>query len=60
MEIGADACLINTAIAQAGDPARMAKAMRHGIEAGRDAYLAGRIAKRVQASSSSPTAGISR
>jgi thiazole synthase len=60
MELGAGACLINTAIAQAGDPARMAKAMRAGIEAGRDAYLAGRIAKRASASPSSPTTGISR
>ncbi len=60
MEIGADACLINTAIAQAGDPVRMARAMRAGIEAGRDAYLAGRIEKRAQASPSSPTTGISR
>jgi thiazole synthase len=60
MELGADACLINTAIAQAGDPVRMARAMRAGIEAGRDAYLAGRIEKRAQASPSSPTTGISR
>ena len=60
MELGADACLINTAIAQAGDPTRMARAMRRGIEAGRDCYLAGRIEKRAQASPSSPTAGISR
>ncbi len=60
MELGADACLINTAIALAGDPARMARAMRLGIEAGRDAFLAGRIAKRNQASPSSPTSGISR
>ncbi|MEZ4523145.1 MAG: thiazole synthase [Thermomicrobiales bacterium] len=60
MELGADACLINTAIALAGDPARMAGAMRAGIEAGRDAYLAGRIEKRAQASPSSPTTGISK
>ena len=60
MELGADACLINTAIAQAADPVRMARAMRAGIEAGRDAYLAGRIEKRPHASPSSPTTGISR
>ena len=60
MELGADACLINTAIAQAGDPVRMALAMRAGIEAGRNAYLAGRIEKRPHASPSSPTTGISR
>lgn len=60
MELGADACLINTAIAQAGDPPRMAKAMRLAIEAGRDAYLAGRIEKRPHAVPSSPTMGISR
>src|SRR5690606_15383796 len=45
MELGADACLINTAIAMARDPARMATAMAQGIEAGRNAYLAGRIAR---------------
>lgn len=60
MELGADACLINTAIAQAGDPVRMARAMKAGIEAGRDAYLAGRIEKRAHASPSSPVTGISR
>lgn len=60
MEIGSDACLINTAIAQAGDPVKMAEAMRLGIEAGRDAYLAGRIERRATATPSSPTSGISR
>jgi thiazole synthase len=60
MEIGADACLINTAIAQAKDPVLMASAMRAGIEAGRKAFLAGRIEKRPHASPSSPTTGISR
>ncbi len=59
MELGADACLINTAIAQAGDPVRMARAMRLGIEAGREAYLGGRIGRRAYASPSSPTSGIS-
>ncbi|MFW6075787.1 MAG: thiazole synthase [Chloroflexota bacterium] len=59
MELGADACLINTAIAQAQDPVMMAEAMRLGIEAGRKAYLAGRIERRMMASPSSPTTGIS-
>jgi thiazole synthase len=57
MELGADACLINTAIALAADPPRMARAMRLGIEAGRDAYLAGRIPKKRYASASSPMQG---
>jgi thiazole synthase len=57
MELGADACLINTAIALAGDPPRMAEAMRLGIEAGRTAYLAGRIPKKRYASASSPMEG---
>lgn len=60
MEIGADACLINTAIAQAQDPAKMALGMKLGIEAGRLAYLAGRIPRRDTAAPSSPTTGISR
>jgi thiazole synthase len=58
MELGADACLINTAIAQAGDPARMARAMGMAIEAGRACYLSGRIPKLDFASASSPTTGI--
>lgn len=57
MELGADACLINTAIALAGDPPRMAEAMRLGVEAGRTAYLAGRIPKKRYASASSPMQG---
>ena len=60
MEIGADACLINTAVAQARNPAAMARAMRLGIEAGRLAYLAGRIPKRAYASASSPLEGVVR
>lgn len=60
MEIGADACLINTAIAQAQDPAKMALGMKLGIDAGRLAYLAGRIPRRDSATPSSPTSGISR
>ena len=60
MELGADAVLVNTAIALAAEPALMAEAIRGGVEAGRKAYLAGRIPKRAQASASSPTEGISR
>jgi thiazole synthase len=58
MELGADAVLMNTAIAGARDPVMMATAMRHAIEAGRLAYLAGRIPKRQSASPSSPTEGL--
>jgi thiazole synthase len=60
MEVGADAVLVNTAVAHAQDPALMAEAIRGGVEAGRNAYLAGRMQKRAQASPSSPTEGISR
>jgi thiazole synthase len=60
MELGADAVLMNTAIAESKDPARMATAMRLGIEAGRHAYLAGRMPKRLYASASSPLAGVVR
>ncbi|MBE3580059.1 MAG: thiazole synthase [Thermoanaerobacteraceae bacterium] len=58
MEIGADACLINTAIAQARDPVLMAQAMKQAVEAGRKGFLAGRIPKRSYASPSSPTEGM--
>ena len=58
MELGADAVLINTAIAKSNDPVSMAKAMRFGVEAGRLAYLAGRIPKTDLASPSSPTKGV--
>ncbi|HEU0169522.1 MAG TPA: sulfur carrier protein ThiS [Chloroflexota bacterium] len=58
MECGASACLINTAIAKAQNPARMAAAMRLGVEAGRQAYLAGRMAVQELAAPSSPTAGV--
>jgi thiazole synthase len=57
MELGADACLINTAIAQAQDPVRMARAMKAGVEAGRMAYLAGRIPAKRYASASTPMEG---
>ncbi len=60
MEIGADAVLVNTAIAKAQDPALMAAAMKQGVEAGRKAYLAGRIAPKPYASASSPTEGVAR
>lgn len=58
METGADAVLVNTAIALAQDPAGMAEAMRLGVEAGRKAYLAGRIPRKPFASASSPTEGV--
>lgn len=58
MEQGADACLVNSAIAQAQNPALMAEAFRLGMEAGRKAYLAGRIAKRAYAVASSPEMGL--
>jgi thiazole synthase len=59
MELGCDAVLMNTAIAAAKEPVRMAGAMKKAVEAGREAYLAGRMPKKVyQASPSSPTAGL--
>jgi thiazole synthase len=58
MELGASACLINTAIAKANDPALMAKAMKLGLEAGRAAYLAGRMPVLPYASASSPLEGV--
>ena len=60
MEIGADAVLVNTAIAQAANPQLMAEAMRDAVTAGRRGFLAGRIGRSAQASPSSPTTGISR
>ena len=60
MEMGADAVLVNSAIALAKDPAVMADAIRGGVDAGRKAYLAGRMPRRGDASPSSPTEGISR
>ena len=54
MELGVDGVLLNTGIAYARDPVRMARAMNSAIEAGRDAYLAGRIPKRLYATASSP------
>ena len=60
MELGADAVLMNTAIAEAQDSAKMAEAMKLAIEAGRLAYKAGRMSKRLYASASSPVAGVVR
>jgi len=60
MEVGADAVLINTAIAESKNPALMAEAIRLGVEAGRKAYLAGRIPKKAYASASSPLEGVVR
>ncbi|MDX8410628.1 MAG: thiazole synthase [Mariprofundaceae bacterium] len=57
MELGADAALINTAIAEAKDECLMASAMRDAVRAGRAAYLAGRMPKRAFASASSPMDG---
>src|SRR3954467_6994171 len=58
MEIGADGVLMNTAIAGAGDPVTMARAMRLAVEAGRLAYRSGRIPRRMYASASSPVEGL--
>ena len=58
MELGADGVLMNTAIACAEDPVRMATAMKLAVEAGRLAYTAGRIPKKLYASASSPLAGV--
>lgn len=55
LEMGADAVLVNTAIAQAHDPGKMGEAFKKGVEAGRMAYLAGRIPKQAYAAASSPT-----
>lgn len=57
MELGADAILMNTAIAEAGDAEQMATAMKLAVQAGRLGYLAGRMPKRLYASASSPIAG---
>lgn len=58
MELGVDGVLMNTGIAGAKDPVNMARAMKLAVEAGRLAYLAGRIPKRLYASASSPAEGI--
>ena len=58
MELGASAVLVNTAIAQAENPALMGEAFKHGVEAGRKAYLAGRISTRTHAIPSSPATDV--
>jgi thiazole synthase len=58
MEIGADACLVNTAVALADDPALMAEAIAEGVRAGRKAFLAGRIPRRATAVASSPLGNV--
>jgi thiazole synthase len=58
MELGAAAVLVNTAVARASDPVRMATAMRLGVEAGRQAFLAGRMARSDHAQPSSPVVGV--
>ncbi|MGH9470403.1 MAG: thiazole synthase [Terriglobia bacterium] len=60
MELGADAVLMNTGIAAAEDTVLMAEAMRHAVIAGRKAWLAGRMPKKLYASASSPVAGVVR
>src|SRR5689334_9072651 len=58
MELGADGVLMNTAIALAAQPVRMARAMRLAVESGREAFLSGRIARKMYASASSPVDGL--
>ena len=60
MELGFDGVLMNTAIAEAEDPERMASAMKLAVEAGRLAFLSGRMPKKLYASASSPVAGVVR
>src|ERR1700749_4078925 len=60
MELGADGVLMNTAIAEASNPILMAEAMQHAVLAGRQAYLAGRMPRKLYATASSPLEGISR
>jgi thiazole synthase len=60
MELGAEGVLMNTAIAGAQDTVLMAEAMRAAVEAGRKAYLAGRIEKKLYATASSPLSGVVR
>jgi len=58
MELGCDGVLMNTAIAEAKDPILMAAAMKKAVEAGRLAYLAGRMPRKLYADPSSPVAGL--
>jgi thiazole synthase len=59
MELGMDGVLMNTGIAGASDPVRMARAMKLAVQSGRDAFLAGRMTKKLYATASSPTTGLS-
>ena len=58
LELGCSAVLMNTAIAGAGDPVRMARAMRLAVQAGRDAFLAKRMPRKLYATASSPLDGL--
>jgi thiazole synthase len=60
MELGADAVLMNTGIAGAKDPVLMAQAMKHAVIAGRQAYLSGRMERKLYATASSPLEGVVR
>ncbi len=60
MELGFDGVLLNTAIAGAKDPVLMASAMRKGVQAGRESFLAGRMPRKLYATASSPMDGISK
>jgi thiazole synthase len=60
MELGADAVLMNSGIANAENPVLMAEAMKHGVIAGRQAYLAGRMPRKLYATASSPLQGVVR
>jgi thiazole synthase len=60
MELGADAVLMNTGIANAGDPILMAEAMKHAVLAGRQAFIAGRMPRKLYATASSPLEGVIR
>jgi thiazole synthase len=60
MELGADAVLMNSGIAHAEEPVLMAEAMKHAVIAGRAAYLAGRMPKKLYATASSPLQGVVR
>ena len=60
MELGADAVLMNTGIAHAGDPILMAEAMKHAVLSGRQAYIAGRMPRKLYATASSPLEGVVR
>jgi thiazole synthase len=60
MELGCDGVLMNTGVAEAKDPLKMAEAMKKAVEAGRLAYEAGRIPKKPYATASSPVMGVIR